>query len=141
MIRLPQLKTFFRISCWVPLYLWVGPWTLIGLAIGFLPGVGQRRIRFHRGTVGIYGPGVERLLLRAPVVGGASAMTIGHTILACNESIWRETFKHEFVHVRQYQWFGPFFVPAYLLESFWQWIRGRNPYSDNRFEVQARKYS
>jgi hypothetical protein len=68
-------------------------------------------------------------------------MTVGHTILACNEWIWRETFEHEFVHVRQYQWFGPFFVPAYLFESFWQWIRGRNPYLDNRFEVQARKYS
>lgn len=76
----------------------------------------------------------------APVDGGAMAMTLGHTILARDERAWLSTFRHELVHVRQYQWFGPFFVPAYFLESLWQWCRGRHPYLDNRFEVQARKY-
>lgn len=68
-------------------------------------------------------------------------MTLGHTILACDEKAVLETFEHEYIHVRQYEWFGPFFVPAYFFESGWQWFRGNHPYYDNRFEVQARKYA
>jgi hypothetical protein len=107
------------------------------MMVGIANGMSQRSIRFRRGTMGIFGPGVERILRKAPIVGGARAMTFGHTILACDERAWDETFEHEWIHVRQYQWFGPFFVPAYLCESAWQWFRGRDPYYDNRFEKQA----
>ena len=126
---------------WVlPVYLWVSPCTLLGLCVLAIPKHGDRQVKFHRGTIGIFGPGIERILSMVPIEDGAAAMTIGHTILARDERAWLTTFRHEFVHVRQYQWFGPFFVPAYFLESLWQWFLGRHPYVDNRFEVQARKY-
>ena len=129
-------------SCLIPCYLWVAPWTLLGIAIGLIgwfsglqfSGV-QFEVRF--GTIGIYGPGVAKILSRAPIAGGARAMTLGHCILTVDELAYYETMPHEWVHVRQYQWFGPFFVPAYLLESAWQWMRGGDSYLDNRFEKQA----
>jgi hypothetical protein len=135
-----SIRSRLQIVCWMPLYLWVGPWTVVGLSILLIPRLGRRNIRFHRGTIGIFGPGVAKLMNLAPVEGGAIAMAFGHTILAKDERAWLSTFRHELIHVRQYQWFGPFFVPAYFFESFWQWCRGRHPYLDNRFEVQARKY-
>jgi len=134
------IRSRLQIVYWLPVYLWVSPWTVVGLSVLLVPKIGRRNIRIHRGTIGIFGPGIERMMNLAPVEGGASAMAVGHTILARDEQAWLSTFRHELVHVRQYQWFGPFFVPAYFLESFWQWYRGRHPYLDNRFEVQARKY-
>jgi hypothetical protein len=44
---------------------------------------------------------------------------------------------HEQVHVRQYERWGPFFLPAYLLSSVWQLAMGRRCYRDNYFERQA----
>jgi hypothetical protein len=41
------------------------------------------------------------------------------------------------VHVRQYERWGPFFIPAYLLCSVWLMLRGYNAYLDNPFEVEA----
>lgn len=101
----------------------------------------DRKFWIRNGVLGIYGPGVEQWLKRAPIDGGAIAVTLGHTILACDERGMNESLSHEMVHVRQYQWFGPLFVPAYFLESGWQWLRGNDSYLDNRFEVQARRYS
>ncbi len=34
---------------------------------------------------------------------------------------------------------GPLFLPAYLLAGAWQGLRGRRPYWDNPFEVEARR--
>jgi hypothetical protein len=44
---------------------------------------------------------------------------------------------HEQVHVRQYERWGPFFVPAYLASSLWQGLCGRHLYRDNHFERPA----
>ena len=44
---------------------------------------------------------------------------------------------HEQVHVRQYERWGLFFVPAYLVSSLWQLLRGRHIYRDNCFEREA----
>ncbi|MDO8964417.1 MAG: hypothetical protein Q7W30_08015 [Coriobacteriia bacterium] len=44
---------------------------------------------------------------------------------------------HEHVHVRQYERWGPFFLPAYAISSLVQLARGGDPYRDNRFERQA----
>jgi hypothetical protein len=41
------------------------------------------------------------------------------------------------VHVRQYERWGPLFVPAYLLSSLVELLRGRRPYRDNWFEREA----
>ena len=44
---------------------------------------------------------------------------------------------HEHVHVRQYERWGPFMLPAYFLSSFLAWRRGGDYYLDNRFEREA----
>ena len=122
------------------LYLWPLPNTLIGLLIGAFPFLGSRTITVKRGTIGIYGPAMKRLLLLAPIPGGAAAITLGHTILAADEFCFENSFEHEWIHVKQYLWWGPFFIPAYLLNSLWHWIVGDRMYLDNDFERQARKW-
>jgi hypothetical protein len=42
------------------------------------------------------------------------AITLGHVVLATTESALKKTRSHERVHVRQYERWGPFFIPAYL---------------------------
>ncbi len=64
-------------------------------------------------------------------------MTFGHTILARTEEDVRRTHEHELVHVRQYQRWGVFFVPAYFAASLWLWCTGKDFYRENPFEVEA----
>jgi hypothetical protein len=45
--------------------------------------------------------------------------------------------EHELVHVRQYERWGPLFVPAYLLCWLVQMLRGKSGYWDNPFEREA----
>jgi hypothetical protein len=94
-------------------------------------------ISIYRGTIGCYGRAVALLLRRVPIGGGARAMTLGHTILACDRLSFIETHPHELVHVRQYERWGVFFVPAYLLCGLWLWWTNQNPYLDNPFEIEA----
>ncbi|HWP11656.1 MAG TPA: hypothetical protein VNN06_07530, partial [Ramlibacter sp.] len=65
------------------------------------------------------------------------AITFGHVILAVDQVSLCAARAHEQVHVRQYERWGPFFIPAYLLSSLVQVARGRRPYLDNRFELEA----
>lgn len=48
---------------------------------------------------------------------------------------------HELAHVRQYETWGPFFIPAYLGASIAARLRGGRAYTDNHFEVTARSTS
>ena len=122
------------------LYLWPLPNTLLGLFVGLLPLMGRRTLVLRRGTLGIYGPGIKRLLSLAPIPGGAIAITFGHVILAADMTTYEDSFEHEWIHVKQYLWWGPFFIPAYLLNSLWHWLIGDGMYVDNDFERQARKW-
>jgi hypothetical protein len=124
----------------VVFYLWALPNSLIGLVIGTLPLLGERHFKVRRGTLGIYGPAMNRLLVHAPIPGGAIAITLGHVILAADKTSFESSFEHEWIHVRQYEWWGPFFIPAYLLNSGWHWLRGDGSYFENAFEKQARKW-
>lgn len=45
---------------------------------------------------------------------------------------------HELVHVRQFERWGPLFVPAYAIASIVARARGGRAYADNRFEIAAR---
>jgi hypothetical protein len=65
------------------------------------------------------------------------AMTLGHVILGIDEAALERSRSHEHVHVRQYEQWGPFFLPAYVLSSLWQLACGRRCYRDNWFERQA----
>jgi hypothetical protein len=44
---------------------------------------------------------------------------------------------HERVHVRQYERWGPLFLPSYLFLSLYMYLRGCDPYRDNPFEREA----
>ncbi len=67
-----------------------------------------------------------------------AAITFGHVILGTHVQELERLGTHERVHVRQCERWGPFFLPAYVLAGVWQWVRGRDAYWDNPFEVEAR---
>ena len=69
------------------------------------------------------------------------AMTLGHVILGIDESALDQSRAHEHVHVRQYEQWGPLFLPAYAASSLWQLACGRRCYRDNWFERQAYEQS
>lgn len=122
-------------------HVWAFPYTLLGLSIYWFPFLGTRNIIRYRGTIGVVGPGVEWILRLAPIPGGAAALTLGHTILATSEETYFATWEHEWIHVQQYERWGPLFVPAYLVAGLWQRMRGGDAYWDNPFEVEARRKS
>jgi hypothetical protein len=117
--------------------LWALPWTLCGLLVGGLALATGGHARRQRGTLGFSGGAARAMLRFAPIVRGASAMALGHVILGQTEADLDDAYEHELVHVRQYERWGPLFVPVYLAASAWQWLRGRHPYWDNPFEREA----
>ena len=120
------------------LYLWAAPATLLGLlavAIACLTGGSARIVR---GVLEVHGGFATAFLRRGlPFVGSGAAMTLGHVILGQDLRCLEGSREHEHVHVRQYERWGPFFLPAYLSASVMLWLRGRDPYHDNPFEREA----
>ncbi len=64
-------------------------------------------------------------------------MTLGHVVLGRDRQCLEQSRSHERVHVRQFERWGPFLIPAYLLCSLYAHLRGRHPYLDNPFEREA----
>ena len=118
-------------------YIWAGPYTAVGVLLGVAAVLCGGQWRTHGGVLEIFGGRMGRLIARAPRSFGFSAMTLGHVILAVDRSALTQLRQHERVHVRQYERWGPLFVPAYLLSSLVQLLLGRNPYRENHFERQA----
>jgi len=117
------------------LVVWASPWTLLGLLVGAV-GLATGGRTQRRGTVvEFYGGLVAWLLAHFPGMPGA--MTLGHTVLGRTAAMLDVARRHELIHVRQYERWGPLFVPAYLLCSGVQWLRGKDPYRDNPFEREA----
>jgi hypothetical protein len=117
--------------------LWALPWTLCGLLIGVVGLTTGGHARRYRGTIGFDGAAVAAFLRHCPIIRGASAMALGHVVLAQTSDDLESAYEHELVHVRQYERWGPLFVPAYVAASAWQKLRGRHPYWDNPFEREA----
>ena len=119
-------------------YIWALPTTALGLlfvAPALLSGGGVQRVD---GVLEVYGGAAALFLRRATLLkGGASAMTLGHVVLGRDRLALERTRRHERVHVRQCERWGPLFLPAYLAASAVMWLRGRNPYRDNPFEREA----
>ncbi|MEM9643534.1 MAG: hypothetical protein AAF989_00960, partial [Planctomycetota bacterium] len=67
----------------------------------------------------------------------ARVMTVGHVVFGVDRFSLRVTREHERVHVRQYERWGVFFIPAYLGWSLWLYAKGRDGYRENPFEVEA----
>ena len=106
---------------------WAGPWTLVGLLLA--PFFESRRVA--AGVLVCEGATWPRRMGWR-----YRAITFGHVVLATT-SLDDETFSHELAHVGQYERWGPLFVPAYLLVSLFQVLRGRHHYRDNPFETAA----
>jgi hypothetical protein len=90
------------------------------------------------GVIEIHGPTIGWVLRHCTVLeGGACAITFGHVVLARDQESLDVTRVHERVHVRQYERWGPLFIPAYLLASLSGLINGTGVYAGNFFERQA----
>lgn len=117
--------------------LWAAPNSLLGLLVGTVGLAAGGRVQVRRGCLEFYGGLVAWLLCKTPTGPGTLAMTLGHTILGQTKSDLEIARDHEHVHVHQYERWGPFFIPAYLGCSAYLWLRGRDAYRDNPFEVEA----
>ena len=80
---------------------------------------------------------MRKRLRRLPGGPLAMAMTLGHVVLGQTDAALDVAREHELVHVRQYERWGPLFVPAYLGASLVLWLAGRDAYRENPFERQA----
>lgn len=119
-------------------YVWAAPWTLMGLALGVPLLLGRERARVVHGVLEIHGPVLAWLLARLTALpGGVDAVTLGHVVLGRDADALERTRAHERVHVRQYERWGPLFIPAYLVASMWASARSGHFYRDNPFERHA----
>ena len=110
-------------------YVWASPWSLVGLLLA--PLFSRRRV--ESGVLvceGASWPG--RLGWRY------TAITFGHVVL-CVTATTESLMRHELAHVRQYERWGPLFLPAYLLGSLWAVLTGKHYYRDNPFESALRR--
>ncbi len=122
------------------LYLWTLPNTLLGLIPAGLGLFTGGHARLVRGVVEAHGGLVTALLLlpdRLRFGASPMALTLGHVVLGRSAAALDLTREHERIHVRQYERWGPFFLPAYGLSSLLAWLRGEHFYRDNRFEREA----
>lgn len=122
-------------------YAWASPNSVIGLAAGgamILLGGQARRIA---GVLEIAGGLVGTQLAGKRIALPWRAITLGHVILGIDVAALEQSRAHEHVHVRQYEQWGPFVLPAYVASSLWQLACGRRCYRDNWFERQANERS
>ncbi len=116
-------------------YSWALPNSSLGAMFAPIALISGGQIRFERGALEVHG-GVAKWFLEK-VCGGVCAMTLGHVILGVDRAALDHCRNHEHVHVEQYMRWGPFFLPMYGLSSWLCQRRGKNPYLDNYFEIEA----
>lgn len=112
-------------------YIWAGLWSLPGLVLA--PFFSHRRV--HDGV----------LLCDTAAWPGRlgwkyRAITFGHVVL-CVDQPDDDLLAHELAHVRQYERWGPLFIPAYLVAALFSLLRGGHPHRDNVFERAAQRDS
>lgn len=116
------------------LYLWAFfPGTFLGLGAGLLTLLTGGKGRRVRGTLEFWG-GYSKWYL---CLFGFGAMTLGHVILGRDTCVLDTAREHELIHVRQFERWGPFMIPSYMLCSAYLWMRGKRAYWDNPFEREA----
>lgn len=118
-------------------YAWASPNTAIGLAFGLLALLLGGRSQAREGVLEFSGGALGALFAAPWLACPFRAVTLGHVILATDDGTLDCARSHEQVHVRQYEQWGPLFLPAYLASSLWQLACGRHCYRDNWFERQA----
>ena len=118
-------------------YGWAFPVTLLGTALAALA-LRHGSVRLVDGVLEAHGPWLQRVLSSCPPLkGGVAAITLGHIVLGQDEATLALTRAHERVHVRQYERWGVFFLPAYLVASLAATVCGGHYYFDNVFERAA----
>ena len=120
-----------QLLCW----LWASPASVIGMIVGTVGLCTGAKAKRVGPTLEFWGGTVSSLLESRFI--HARGMTLGHVILGVSDTTLETIRPHEWVHVRQYERWGPMFLPAYLLSSAVLWLSGRNPYWENPFEVEA----
>ncbi len=121
-------------------YLWALPNTLLGVSLVPVALLSGGRVQLVEGVLEVHGRAIAWLLRRAvPLAGRAQAITIGHVVLGRDAAALDRCRVHEQAHVRQYETWGPFFLPAYFVAGLLAYLRGGNPYWDNPFERDARR--
>ena len=117
--------------------IWASPNSFLGMLCGVPAMPFGTRLQIREGCVEFHGGPVTAVLRRVPFGGSVAAMTLGHTILGRSRRDLDRCRDHEQVHVRQYERWGPFFLPAYLGWSLVLWLQNKDAYLDNPFEVEA----
>lgn len=131
------MRPMFRGTLAIARYAWALPATLVGLLLSLLAFAVGARGRMVEGAIEIAGGRVARCLLALPRCCHFDAITFGHVIIGVNHETLAGCRFHEHVHIRHYERWGVLFFPLYLLSSFFQIVRGHNPYLDNSFEREA----
>ena len=119
-------------------YLWAAPVTLAGVVVAGLARLGGGRVAWRDGVLEAWGGPLSPLLRHGNPLLPIAAITLGHVVLARREEDLVRTRRHERVHVRQYERWGPCFPMLYLGASLVAWLGGGDAYRDNRFEREAR---
>jgi hypothetical protein len=95
------------------------------------------QVRVVAGVFEFHGGWLGQRLAALPHPFCFGAITLGHVILATCHHELTALRAHEHVHVRQYERWGIFFLPAYAVSSLWEVAHGRDGYTGNFFERQA----
>ena len=126
-----------RLALRLVAYAWASPNTALGVVAGMAMLCLGGRMQWVSGIAEFHGGLVARFLAVLPGRPCVGAMTLGHVVLGASRAELDRLRGHERVHVRQYERWGVFFLPAYVLSSIWEVAHGRRGYRDNFFERQA----
>jgi hypothetical protein len=118
-------------------FVWASPYTILGLVIGGIGLCTGGHARIRGRTVEFYGGATKWFVRRLPHGASTRGFTLGHAILGQTAEGLDLARPHELVHVRQFERWGLFMGPAYVLSSIVLWIAGRDWYRDNPFEREA----
>ncbi len=116
---------------------WASPYSLVGLMIGCVGMAAGGKGRLRDGAIEFYDGTTAQFVRRLPPGPTTAGFTLGHVILGQTGEGLERVGKHERIHIRQYERWGPAMGPAYLGASAWLWARGRDAYRENPFEVEA----
>ena len=115
-------------------YLWPFPVTLVGLMLAGVARASGGTVHIRGGVVEASGGLIDQLLRGGRFHSGGAAATLGHVILARDANCLARSRHHELAHVRQYERWGIFLLPAYWTIAVWLRLRGYHPYLDHLLE-------
>ncbi len=127
------LMNFIRTLGSLIKYCWVLPISCLGILLLPFVILSGGTVIIVAGVIEAEGSIASCLLSRLHI----EAIVIGHVIFGRDRGSLVRCRKHEHVHIRQYERWGPLFPILYLLSSAAALLRGQHPYRNNRFEQEA----